>query len=98
MKSLPIRVRLTAWYFAVLALTLSLFGLSAYFAMRNSIHETVDEALRDRLGGVRELIERNSPYGTEDLQREFREHSELARGALLQVSNQQGNWRYRSAS
>lgn len=100
MKSLPIRVRLTAWYFAVLALTLSLFGLSAYFAMRNSIHETVDEELRARLEGVRGLVERTSQdAGTEVLESELREHSELREGgALLQVSDQQGNWLYRSAS
>src|SRR5712692_7688616 len=96
MKSVPIRLRLTAWYSAVLAVVLSVFGLSAYLEMRNSIHQTVDEALQVRVGGVRGLIERTSPYGTDDLRRELREHSELAGGALLQVSDQQGNWLYRS--
>jgi heavy metal sensor kinase len=100
MKSLPIRVRLTALYFAILAVTLSLFGLSAYFEMRNSIHQTVDEELRARMEGVRRLVERTSPYGgEEELRDELREHSEIrAGGALLQVSDQQGNWLYRSAS
>ncbi len=98
MKSFPIRVRLTAWYFVVLAVILSLFGLIAYFAMRNSIHRTVDEELRTRMEGVRQLMERTARYGAEDLQRELREHSVLMEGALLQVSDQQGNWLYRSAS
>jgi len=98
MNSLPIRLRLTVWYSAVLAVVLSVFGLSAYFEMRNSIHETVDESLQDRVGGVRGLIERNSPYGRDEVRRELREHSELAGGALLQVSDQQGDWLYRSAS
>jgi heavy metal sensor kinase len=98
MKSFPIRLRLTASYSVVLAVVLSVFGLSAYFAMRGSIHETVDEALRDRLKGVRGLIERTSPFGTDDLQRELRQHSELAGDALLQVSDQQGKWLYRSPS
>ena len=96
MNSLPIGVRLTAWYFVVLGVTLSLFGLIAYFAMRTSIHETVDEELRARTEGVRRLIQRTAKYGTEDLQRELRRHSELAEGALLQVSNEKGNWVYRS--
>src|ERR1700730_13969880 len=96
MNSLPIGVRLTAWYFVVLGVTLSLFGLIAYFAMRTSIHETVDEELRARTEGVRRLIQRTAKYGTEDLQRELRQHSELAEGALLQVSNEKGNWLYRS--
>ena len=98
MKSFPIWLRLTASYSVVLAVVLSLFGLSAYFAMRDSIHQTVDEALQDRLVGVRGLIERTSQYGTNDLKRELREHSELAGDALLQVSDQQGNWLYRSTS
>lgn len=98
MNSFPIRVRLTAWYFVVLGVILSLFGLIAYFAMRASIHRTVDEELRTRMEGVRRLIDRTAKYGTEDLQRELREHSVLAEGALLQVSDQQGNWLYRSAS
>ena len=98
MKSFPIQIRLTAWYSVILAVVLSLFGLSAYFEMRNSIHETVDEALRERVKGVRGLILRDSQYGEDDVKRELRQHSELAGGALLQVSDQQGNWLYRSAS
>jgi heavy metal sensor kinase len=98
MKSFPIQTRLTAWYSIVLAVVLSLFGLSAYVEMRNSIHETVDETLRDRVRAVRGLILRSSEYGDEDVKRELRQHSELAGGALLQVADQQGNWLYRSAS
>src|ERR1700680_246447 len=92
MNFLPIGVRLTAWYFVVLGVTLSLFGLIAYFAMRTSIHETVDEELRARTEGVRRLIQRTVRYGEEDLQRELRQHSELAEGALLQVSDEKGDW------
>jgi heavy metal sensor kinase len=97
MNSLPIRLRLTAWYSGVLAVVLSAFGLSAYLEMRNSIHQTVDESLQIRVRAVRGLIERNSPYGADDVRRELRQHSELAGGALLQVSDRQGNWLYRSA-
>ena len=98
MKSFPIGARLTAWYFGILAVVLSLFSLTAYFAMRNSIYRTVDEELRARIEGVRRLIERTARYGPEDLRRELREHSELAGNTLLQVADQQGNWLYRSAS
>ena len=100
MKSFSIRVRLAAWYSAVLAVILSLFSVSAYFAMRNSIHRTVDEELQERMEGVRRLIERTSQSDREsDLRYELREHSELrGSGALLQVSDQEGNWLYRSAS
>src|SRR5437879_7373959 len=98
MKSFPIGARLTAWYFGILAVVLSLFSLTAYFAMRNSIYRTVDDELRARMEGVRRLIDRTARYEPEDLRRELREHSELAGNTLLQVADQQGNWLYRSAS
>ena len=98
MMTLPIRLRLTAWYFAVLAVVLSAFGFSAYFAMRHSIRKTVDEELQIRAEGVHQLIERTVQRGgLEDLPEGLREHTELrAGGALLQVSDEQGNWLYRS--
>ena len=98
MKSFPIGVRLTAWYFGILAVVLSLFSLTAYFAMRNSIYRTVDQELRARMEGVRRLIERTARYEPDDLRRELREHSELAGNTLLQVADRQGNWLYRSVS
>src|SRR3984957_20374260 len=98
MITLPIRLRLTAWYFAVLAVVLSAFGVSAYVAMRHSIRKTVDEELQIRAEGVHQLIERTIQRGhPEDLPEGLREHTELrAGGALLQVSDEQGNWLYRS--
>jgi heavy metal sensor kinase len=98
MMTLPIRLRLTAWYFAVLAVVLSAFGVSAYIEMRHSIHRTVDEELQIRAEGVHQLIERAIQRGApEDLPEGLREHTELRQGgALLQVSDEQGNWLYRS--
>lgn len=98
MMTLPIRLRLTAWYFAILAVVLSAFGVSAYLAMRHSIRQTVDEELQIRAEGVHQLIERTIQRGAEDdLQEGLREHTELREGgALLQVSDEKGNWLYRS--
>jgi len=98
MMTLPIRLRLTAWYFAILAVVLSAFGISAYFAMRHSIRQTVDEELQIRSEGVHQLIERDIQRGhRDDLPEGLREHTELRQGgALLQVSDEQGNWLYRS--
>lgn len=98
MKQLPIRLKLTAWYFAVLAVTLALFGGIAYFAMQESIEATVDESLRDRAHGIRELMTRVVPEGTERVADELREHSELREeGDLSQVSDEEGRWIYRSS-
>jgi len=98
MKTLPIRIRLAAWYFAVLAVVLSAFGVTAFLEMRHSIRRTVDEELEIRAEGVHQLIERVIQRGeADDLPGELREHTELrAGGALLQVSDGQGNWLYRS--
>ena len=49
MTSLPLRIRITAWYFAVLATGFCAFGVVAYYAMRGSILETVDENLQDQV-------------------------------------------------
>ena len=53
MTSLPLRIRITAWYFAVLVTGISLFGVVAFYGMRGSILETVDENLQDQ---IRELV------------------------------------------
>jgi heavy metal sensor kinase len=98
MMTLPIRLRLTAWYFAILAVVLSAFGISAYLEMRHSIRRTVDEELQIRAEGVHQLIERTIQRGAQgDLPEGLREHTELRQGgALLQVSDDHGNWLYRS--
>ena len=75
MRQLPIRVKLTAWYFAVLAVTFVLFGAVAFFAMQKSIESTVDESLRGRAEGIRELMERVLPKDPERLADVLREHA-----------------------
>jgi heavy metal sensor kinase len=98
MKTLSMRMRLAFWYSAMLALALSLFGVMAFFEMRRSIHVTVDEELEARMDGIRALITRSArPEYTEHLDDSLREHSELRTGGeLLQVSDEQGHWLYRS--
>ena len=95
MTSLPLRIRITAWYFAVLASGFSLFGVIAFYALQGSILETVDENLQDQVQGIRELIQRES--GSAELDRDLREIEEIRAGSdLLQVSDSAGNWIYRS--
>ena len=84
MKPQSIRVRLTLWYSLILALSLSLFGGGAYFAMRHSIYATLDEELRQRLEGVRGIISEDAPHGATALEDEFHEFAvgQGARGRL----------------
>src|SRR5437870_5094333 len=100
MRPASIRARLTLWYFAVQAITFAAFGVGIFFAVRGSVHAAIDEDLRQRLQGIRRFMDRVGPvFSEEDLAYELREHSGLRPGGdLLQVSDAQGNWIFRSAS
>ena len=92
---LPIRLRITVWYFAVLAACLSLFGLATFYGMRASILVTVDENLEDQAEGTRELIQRSA--GKAELAQALRPIEDIRAGSdLLQVSDAAGQWIYRS--
>ena len=100
MKITSIRVRLTAWYFVILTIALSLFGAGMFLVMRESVHTAVDDDLAVRLNGVQRFVQRVFPGRTlEDIQYEFREHSGMKPGGdLLQISDAQGNWIFQSGS
>jgi heavy metal sensor kinase len=94
-----IRVRLTAWYLAMLALGLAVFGVGSWFAMRASAFHTIDEELEDRIGGVEKFMRiQIASLSPAEIRDEFREHSVLGPGGdLFQVCNEKGEWLYRSA-
>src|SRR5258708_3828147 len=94
-----IRVRLTAWYLAMLALGLALFGVGSWFAMRASAFHTIDDELEDRIRGVEKFMQiQIASLSPVEIRDEFREHSVLGPGGdLFQVCNQKGEWLYRSA-
>jgi heavy metal sensor kinase len=94
MKALPIRTRLTTWYFVFVAGALIGFAALALAVMRQSIYATVDEQLEDRSHALQVLIARS---GGEDLADAVREHNELQSSSqLLQVSDGGGKFLYRS--
>lgn len=98
-RSLSIGMKLTAWYAVCMAGTLCALGFLAFLGMRTSIHSTVDEQLRDRMGSVREAIDSAMRKGDANLLRqELDEDSELRpQSDLLQVWDDQGNLIYQSA-
>lgn len=100
MRPASIRVRLAGWYFAIFAATFALYGIGILLAMRASVNAILDDELRTRLEGVQRFMVRHDPsVSLEEMQDEFREHSGLRPGGdLLQVSDAQGRWLYRSAS
>lgn len=93
-----IRFRLAAWYTAVLALALVVFGAISWIAVRHVLFHTVDETLRDRAEGVRRFMEHQiGALSVEEIRDEFKEHSVLGPGGdLFQVCDAQGVWLYRS--
>jgi hypothetical protein len=97
MKRVSIRLKLTAWYAAILLASLSLFGVAAFVAMRKGIEKSVDENLEGQADGVEEVMGRVLQEEPARLQDELREHQELREQAdFLQVCDQNGRWIYRS--
>ena len=97
MKRVSIRLRLTAWYVAILLASLSLFGIAAFLAMRKGIEKSVDENLEGQANGVAEVMGRVLQQEPAELQDELKEHQELREQAdFLQVCDQNGRWIYRS--
>jgi heavy metal sensor kinase len=96
--NLPIRARLTALYFVVLALSFVAFFWVSDLGFRRSIEATVDNASRTNLETVRRVVLANaSLHEQSKLREELRGLAELwANGALFEVADSNGNWIFRS--
>lgn len=98
MNRRSIRWRLTAWYAAVLAVTFALTGAGVWWAIRDSIHETVDKDLRARSTSMRAYLQRqSSDRRFESLADELAEQIELAPAAIAyRIADTSGTWVYAS--
>jgi heavy metal sensor kinase len=97
MKPLSIRLKLTAWYVAILLASLSIFGVAAFFFMKKGIETSVDENLEGQAAGIEELMGRVLNEEPTRLRDELREHAELREQAdFSQVCDEGGHWVYRS--
>jgi heavy metal sensor kinase len=93
--NLPLRLRLTLWYFAVLAASFVAFGAAADFAMRHSIAVTVDDALRKDVAGIRGVIIAELQEGGGALNDELDElNATQASGLILDVAAADGSYHY----
>jgi heavy metal sensor kinase len=92
--NLPIRARLTALYFVVLALSFAAFFWVSDIGFQRSIEATVDNASRTNLDTIRRLLLAHSSLREENELRE--ELSRLAQfwanGALFEVADSNGDW------
>ncbi|MGC2636116.1 MAG: ATP-binding protein [Acidobacteriaceae bacterium] len=98
MKSLPIRVRLSLWYFAMFALAVFALSLASWWMLRRSVDATEYHDLQERAEDVQILLEHQGPNRSlQDLQRVFASVYVLKDdGKWLQVRDREGNWIFRS--
>jgi heavy metal sensor kinase len=98
MNRRSIGFRLAGWYFAVFACGLAVFSVAAWFAMRASLYNAIDDELQDRVRGVATFMElQTASLSIPEIRDEFREHSVLGPGGdLFQVCDEHGQWLYRS--
>lgn len=97
MKRVSIRLKLTAWYVAILLASLSLFGAIAFAVMRNGIEKSVDEHLEGQAAGIEEVMAHVLQQEPTRLQEALTRHQELREQAdFLEVCGQDGHWIYRS--
>jgi heavy metal sensor kinase len=97
---LPIRVRLTAWYSAILLVMLLVFSAITERIVREAIHRGVDYDLELRLNGLKDFMQSQVPrYPRERLPHQFEEHVVLRPGGeMMQVADSSKNWIFRSES
>jgi heavy metal sensor kinase len=95
-----IRVRLTLWYGAILALTFCAVTVLVLLGLKHSVRVTVDKDLRDRLGAVRSYVEQETAYAsTSQLKEELNEDAIANVGpAFLRIVDNDGSFLYQSPS
>ncbi len=98
MRSLPIRIRLTLWYFAMFASAAALLCVVSLWMLQRSVDETEYHDLQERAEDV-QLVLSHEPPGqtlpqlTSDLTSIYEVKDD---GKYLQVRDDQGNWIFRS--
>lgn len=97
-KALPIRMRLTLWYFAMFSTAACLLSVASWWMLHRSVDSTEYHDLQERAEDVQLLLAHEDPSKTvADLAKEFTEiYSIKDDGKWLQVVDQEGNWIYRS--
>ncbi len=92
MKGVPIRVKLTAWYAAVLLAGMSLFGAGVLFGLERRLVAGVDAWLDGRVAGLSKVLEiEGGLKNPEELKTELAEFAqEMPQGELLSMTDPAG--------
>src|ERR1700747_976487 len=83
MLSLSLRARITALYFAVLAISFGAFAWISDYGFRHSIETTVNDASRANLETVQSVLTRTAANGRNTLREQLNELAGLWSGAGL---------------
>ena len=97
MKQLPIRVRLTAWYLAVVCLVLFVSSVGMYVGIRDTMQRQIDRSLTRRVQEMKAFLARHRDVDESDLPEHFRRSSQIQPSEeLFEVSDASGNWIYQA--
>ena len=98
MKSLPIRIRLTLWYFLMFSTAALLLSLSSWWMLHRTLDATNYHELQERAEDVQLLLAHEPPgQSLAALQQEFDSiYSLKDDGKYLQILDQDGHWIFRS--
>lgn len=98
MMALPIRVRLTLWYFAMFASAATLLCLASLWMLQRSVDETEYHDLQERAEDVQLILNHESPdLSLEQIRVQFAALYDLKDdGKYFQVQDEEGNSLYRS--
>jgi heavy metal sensor kinase len=95
---LPIRVRLTLWYFVLFASASALLCMTSLWMLQRSVDETEHHELQERADDVREILTHEDPaQSLTQLRKNLASIYDFKDdGKYLQVRDEQGNWIFRS--
>jgi len=98
MKPLPIRLRLTLWYFVMFAVAAFLLSYGSWWMLRRTLDATVHQDLQERLDDVSlQLHEFRTTSDLHFAQARFADfYRDRDDGKWLQIVDQDGRWVYRS--
>jgi heavy metal sensor kinase len=98
MRPLPIRLRLTCWYFAMFASAVALLCVTSLWMLQRSVDDTEYHEMQERTDDVRVVLShedasRNPQQMGSDLAAIYNLKDD---GKYLQVRDEKGNWLFRS--
>jgi heavy metal sensor kinase len=98
MKPLPIRLRLTLWYFVMFASAALLLSSASWWMLRRTVAATVHQDLQERIDDVAvQLHQMGTQVAPEEVRSRFEDlYSQRDDGKWLQILDQNGRWIYRS--